>query len=201
MQQFQHQTYKSRHLPLLLPTRIQVHVCLFILMKISYNFYFLILLVQVEVVTSTLAQPVTINTPGIISDTNTINMTLKPNDLITTPFFVSSMEKMTPFMAVSSPQATSSTCTNRGKSNSNTGLGIHKSNNNDDSVTSINTNSGKPIIDLVMKYVTSKNFQQPQTTEFPLNTKDFTFNPSKSNKGFIYINNVYISNLNLKINK
>lgn len=63
-----------------------------------------------------------------------------------------------------------------------------------------NLDNAKSISFRDMTYVNSNN-QPPQINNFPLNNNDNSFDPNKSDKGVVYVNNVYISNLFLRFFK
>lgn len=166
--------------------------------------YFFILSVKIEVVTSISSQSVIVNTPS--------PMITPPYDEITTPKLIESIHKPSiilpestiknniPSMAIplihtnpmSSDDSASSTITNSGNLNPN--LDNYKSFSFRDMT---NVNSDDPVV----KYMTPKNTQPPQIANFLMNSNEDMFDPNKSNKGIVYVNNVYINNLLLKLLK
>lgn len=142
--------------------------------------------VKVDVITPSMSQPVTTTTNSpITSNTSTMKIQ-KPRP--SSP--VTSTEKIT----TEEPRPTRTN-----QENSKT-CPTYKYINNGDLVTPISASPEKPLIDLVTKYITSKNIPSSQT-EFPIEKKDTSFDLNKSGQGFIYINNIFVSNLNVKLNK
>lgn len=169
---------------------------------------------KVEIITSAFSQTVTTESPRTtinpVSNSEIIKMspTQKPTELIYTPiitFPVSSKEETTSSTPIkstevipSSSHEPRSTFTNQRKSSSNTDPEIYKSITISDSAKVANIN---PTLDLIAKYVMTKNIQPSQSFEFPLNGDDDTFDFSKFGKSIIYIKNIFTSNVHLKLNR